>query len=96
MRFHEVHGEWWLPDAASKRSSGVLTVDERGVRVRVHGHLGKAGLPALGDLPTHPVVYGRLESGQDVTLARAFTTTSRQTLSRESGRIHSKAASGWR
>jgi hypothetical protein len=92
MRFHEVHGEWWLPDAASKRSSGVLTVDERGVRVRVHGHLGKAGLPALGDLPTHPVVYGRLESGQDVTLARAFTTTSRQTLFGKVDTSHSEVS----
>lgn len=36
LRFHEVHGEWWLPDDAGVRCSGVLSVDERGVRVRVH------------------------------------------------------------
>lgn len=75
LRFHEVHGEWWLPDDAAVRLSGVLSVDERGVRVRVHGHLSGEGFRGMGDLPTYPVVYGRLESGQEVTLARAFTVT---------------------
>lgn len=92
LRFHEVHGEWWLPDDAAVRCSGVLSVDERGVRVRVHGHLSEAGLPGMGDLLTHPVVYGRLESGQDVTLARAFTVTSNQTLFGNRERGHSELA----
>lgn len=82
----QIKGEWWIPERPDHRLRGTLDHAPERRTLTVDGSLSGAGgtLPEMrrsGKVTRHPVIYGRRDDGEPVTIHDGCLTGARATMS---------------